>query len=131
MIHVAVGIVLNKQGEILLAERAQHKYQGGMWEFPGGKVEEGETVLAALARELQEEINIHIVKAIPLLQYPYQYSDKRLLLDTWLITDYEGEAQGQEGQPILWVTPDQLATMEIPEGNVVIVKTLLEYLHRS
>jgi 8-oxo-dGTP diphosphatase len=128
MIHVAVGIVLNVAGEILVAERASHKHQGGMWEFPGGKVEPGETTYDALQRELAEEINIQVTKATEWMKFPYEYADKKLLLDTWIVTAFEGEAHGREGQAIRWVAPDQLFTLQIPDANIVIIKKLLEFL---
>lgn len=128
MIHVAVGIVLNKQQQVLVAERAAHKHQGGMWEFPGGKVEPGESVFDALKRELEEEINIHVTQATEWMKFPYEYSDKKLLLDAWIITEFEGEAHGKEGQAIRWVAPTEISSLKIPDGNILIVEKLLEYL---
>lgn len=122
--HVAVGIIINPQGEVLIAKRPAHKYKGGLWEFPGGKLEPGETVFKALERELKEEIGIQIIAAAPWLQITHDYKDRNVLLDTWLITHYSGEPQGQEGQDIRWVKPALLNQFEFPDGNRAIIEKL-------
>ena len=85
VIHVAVGAIRNGQGEFLLARRPEHLHQGGLWEFPGGKVETGETVEVALRRELQEELAITVGQATPLIKIRHDYGDKRVLLDVWRV----------------------------------------------
>lgn len=67
-VHVAAAVIRGADGSVLIARRADTQHQGGLWEFPGGKVEEGETVQAALARELQEELGIHVTAARPLIK---------------------------------------------------------------
>src|SRR5579872_4050484 len=106
--HVAVGVIFNPQREVLIAKRPAHKYKGGLWEFPGGKVEAGEAVFAALQRELHEEIGIEIIHAHPWLQVEHDYQDRKVLLDTWIVTQFSGEPASQEGQVILWVNPNDL-----------------------
>ena len=69
--HVAVGVIVNEQQEILIAKRPDHQYKGGLWEFPGGKVEPGETVYNALLRELNEEVNIQVIHAESCLAQDY------------------------------------------------------------
>lgn len=125
MLHVAVGIIINAKDEILVAQRAAHKHQGGCWEFPGGKVEDGESVFTALQRELKEELDIHILDATPLLKIPYQYPDKTVLLDTWVIKNFKGEARGIEGQPIRWVLRSKLQQLSFPDANRLIIEKLL------
>lgn len=124
MIHVVVGILSNSQNEVLVAKRAQHKFQGGRWEFPGGKVELDETPLIALQRELHEEIGIKVISATPLEQFKHAYPDKIILLDVWRIDTFEGEPHGKEGQSIRWVHPEELNNLEIPDANWEIVRKL-------
>ncbi|MCB1919013.1 MAG: NUDIX domain-containing protein, partial [Candidatus Competibacteraceae bacterium] len=82
-VHVAVGILINAVGAVLITRRPEHVHQGGLWEFPGGKVEEGEPVAAALSRELHEELGVTVESAEPWLHVRHDYSDKRVFLDVW------------------------------------------------
>ena len=124
MIHVAVGIVKNALGEVLIAQRLAHSYGAGLWEFPGGKLEANEDVFTALQREFLEEIGIQVLAAEPLLQVQHDYGDRRVLLDTWLIKSYAGEPHGAEGQVIQWVRPGEFSRYSFPEGNRTIVDKL-------
>lgn len=125
LIHVAAAVILNTQGQILLARRPEDKHQGGLWEFPGGKVEPAEPVVEALARELDEELGIQITTARPLIQIPHHYPDKSVLLDVYEVSAFEGEAYGREGQPIAWVERAELAGYEFPAANKPIVAAAL------
>ena len=108
-IHVAVGIITNSAGEILLAKRPDHLHQGGKWEFPGGKVEAGETVTQALIRELKEEVALDVTDSQPFMALSFDYPDKQVLLDIHSVTEFNGNtAQGLEGQLIAWVTKTDL-----------------------
>ena len=82
-IHVAVGVVLNARGEVLIARRHAGSHQGDLWEFPGGKLDGGEGVDQALRRELREELGIDVRQAAPMMQIPYRYADKEVWLDVW------------------------------------------------
>lgn len=124
--HVAVGIVFNSHNEILIAKRPLNKYKAGLWEFPGGKLEYNESVFQALQRELKEEVNIEVISAEPLLKVQHDYKDRIVLLDTWLVTRFLGEAIGQEEQMIRWVKPDLLNQFEFPEGNQLIIQKILK-----
>ena len=99
-VHVAVGIVADSAGAILIARRPDHAHQGGLWEFPGGKVEAAESVATALQRELHEELGIAVQAAEPWLQIRHAYPDKTVLLDVWRVTAWRGEPHGREGQPL-------------------------------
>ena len=129
-IHVAVGVIFNNQQEdqILIAKRPKHVHQGGLWEFPGGKVAAGETVDQALKRELYEELGITVTQSQPLMQVEHNYSDKQVFLDIWTVTQYSGEARGLEGQECRWVAMQQLLCAEskyqFPEANKAILEKL-------
>lgn len=120
-VHVAAAVIRGMDGRILIAKRPQDKHQGGLWEFPGGKVEEGEAVSVALARELEEELAIRPTAARPLIQIRHDYPDKQVLLDVWEVTAFTGEPHGAEGQPLAWVSERQLLDYEFPAANRPIV----------
>jgi 8-oxo-dGTP diphosphatase len=148
LIHVAVAIIFDsnvnstlgshndnrKKGKVLIAKRADDQHQGGLWEFPGGKVEEGESVQVALQRELEEELGLQssLENMRPLITIPFHYSDKSVLLDVWCVyggrmpnTDAtESALIGKEGQPLLWVDQDSLADYEFPAANKAIIDAL-------
>ena len=121
-VHVAAAVIRRADGQILLAKRADQQHQGGLWEFPGGKVEAGESVIAALHRELQEELGIGVTAARPLIKVRHDYADKQVLLDVWEVSGFSGEPHGAEGQPLAWVSPRQLPEYEFPAANQPIVQ---------
>ena len=125
VVHVAAAAIWNSKRELLIAKRPDDKHQGGLWEFPGGKVEPGETVLDALSRELDEELGIRLTQAEKLIEVPYHYPDKSVLLDVYSITAFEGEPWGKEGQPVSWVKLDELDGYEFPAANKPILDACL------
>ncbi|QJD59070.1 Nudix family hydrolase [Pseudomonas sp. gcc21] len=120
-IHVMAAVICNASGKILIARRPDHAHQGGLWEFPGGKLEDGETRFDGLRRELREELGIEVTQARPLLDIRHDYSDKSVRLDVWRVTAFAGEAHGAEGQPVRWVDAAELDQYPFPEANVPIV----------
>lgn len=124
-IHVAAGVILNANNEVLLALRPLDKHQGGLWEFPGGKVESDEPVAHALARELLEELDLNVLQAEPLLITEHDYGDKRVKLDVWVVRQFSGEPHGREGQIIRWWSIAEIAALEFPAANVPIVNAVL------
>lgn len=126
-IHVAAGVILNDQRQVLLALRPRHKHKGGLWEFPGGKVEQGESVADALARELHEELELTVLASVPFLVIDHDYGDKQVRLDVWLVTRHSGLPHGREGQQIAWVAIADLDTYAFPEANTPIVAALATY----
>lgn len=120
-IHVAAAVIRSADDRVLIAKRPLDKHQGGLWEFPGGKVEAGEAVEAALARELLEELGIRVTQARPLIQVRHSYPDKQVLLDVWEVSAFEGEAHGAEGQPLAWVQARDLPDYSFPAANLPII----------
>ncbi|MHA6193237.1 Nudix family hydrolase [Pseudomonas wadenswilerensis] len=120
-IHVAAAVIRSVDGRILIARRGETQHQGGLWEFPGGKVEDGEAVEVALARELREELGIEVTAARPLIKITHDYPDKQILLDVWDVNGFTGEPHGAEGQPLARVLPRELPQYEFPEANRPIV----------
>lgn len=121
VVHVVVGVIIDARQRLLIALRPADSHQGGLWEFPGGKLERGETVQQGLARELREELGIQTTGYRPLLKVQHDYGDKTVLLDVWWVDSFSGQLAGREGQPIKWVRADQLAEFHFPEANQPIV----------
>lgn len=125
LVHVAVGVIAATSGTaVLLSLRHPDSHQGGLWEFPGGKVESGESLREALDRELYEELGIRVGAVEALLQVRHDYGDKQVLLDVWLVKDFAGEPVGREGQALRWVGLEALAELEFPAANKAIVEAL-------
>ena len=119
-LHIVAAAIV-RDGKVLLARRHADAHQGGLWEFPGGKVERGEDARTALARELDEELGITLESARPLIAVPHDYSDKSILLDVWLVDGFSGEPHGREGQPLSWVAADDLQQHDFPEANLPVI----------
>ncbi|MEP1214746.1 MAG: Nudix family hydrolase [Marinobacter sp.] len=124
-IHVAVGAIF-RDGKVLIARRPEHVHQGGLLEFPGGKVEPGESVQQALVREIREETGLRIApdSLEPLIEVRHDYGDKQVFLDVWLTSSAEGDAQGCEGQEIRWLDARELADADFPAANRPIIRAL-------
>jgi 8-oxo-dGTP diphosphatase len=120
-VQVAAAAIFDQQGRVLITRRADHVHQGGLWEFPGGKLEPDETAREALTRELREELGIELHQARPLIRVSHDYPDKSVLLDVWRVDGFGGEAHGREGQPLVWVLPQDLGDYDFPAANQAIV----------
>ena len=128
-IHVVAAIIYGegygKNGQILIAKRADHLHKGGLWEFPGGKVDEGESPRQALVRELREELAIETTDCQPFMEIHHDYPDKQVYLDFWKVTGFDGDPVGNEGQPIEWVETDNLGNYPFPEANQAVVDSIV------
>lgn len=126
LLNVVVGLVFNNQNEVLIALRPPHVVQPGVWEFPGGKVETGETLENALIREFQEEIGIHITQAAFFLKIEKPSSEKNsvLTLHIFRVLQFSGTPRGCENQEIRWVPINTLKNYTFPEANSEIVLAL-------
>ena len=123
--QVATGIIRNSEGKICLTRRCQHRHQGGLWEFPGGKLAAGETPFEGLKRELAEETGIMVTAATLVDSCTFDYGDKAVALYFFRIDTYEGVPSGCEGQPLVWVPVQQLAEYPMPQANEEVIRRLL------
>nr|WP_300308790.1 Nudix family hydrolase [Halomonas sp.] len=125
-VHVAAAAIVSSDGkEVLLARRPSNVDQGGLWEFPGGKLAPYETGLEALKRELHEELGIEILRAQPLIRIHHEYPDKHILLDVWQVRDFAGEPFGREGQAVRWVPMEELHSYPFPAANLPILRAVM------
>lgn len=125
VIRVAAGVIVRDE-HVFIALRSQDKHQGGLWEFPGGKVESGEEPDSALVRELYEECGIKALRADPYVVIAHDYTDKSVELHFYLVTDFQGEPHGKEGQDVRWVSLNDLKNYTFPEANIPVVEKLLQ-----
>ncbi len=123
-IHVVAAVITDARGRILLNRRTGDSDMAGLWEFPGGKREPGETSEQALVRELREELGIEAEVGDWVMEVPQLYPDKRLRLEVRHVRQWKGSARGREGQAITWVTPDKLSRYSMPPADLPVVATL-------
>lgn len=124
MLHVVAGVLRDSAGRILLAQRPPGSDLAGQWEFPGGKLEAGEQALAALRRELREELAITVLDGRPLLRYRHRYPDKEILLDVWWVDRYAGIPQGMEQQALRWLRVTELEAVEMVAADKPVARLL-------
>ena len=123
-IHVAVAVLQDAAGKVLVSKRLAHAHQGGMWEFPGGKLEPGESVSQALKREINEELGLIVKNHSPLIRITHHYSDRIVLLDVHRVTQFTGHAEGREGQLLQWLPLHQLIDFPLLPADLPIVTAL-------
>ncbi len=135
---MAVAVICQGHGreqseKVLVAKRPDNVHQGGLWEFPGGKIEPGETVQLALIREIEEEIGILCDESglTPLTRIRHDYADKAVLLDVWQVAAFSGKPFGKEGQTVRWIAVSDLANYRFPEANRQIVALLQSGIHHN
>jgi len=122
--RVAVGVIIDSQGRVLLAQRPQGKPLAGFWEFPGGKLEPGESTEQALCRELMEEVALKPHAWRFLMRLRNADLQRPVVLEVYQVTAYEGDAQPREGQRLEWLLPEQISERQMPPLNAAIVKAL-------
>ena len=118
--------MLRRGDTVLLAERVRGGHGVGFWEFPGGKIEAGETAARALARELSEEIGVSIADPVPLLTVSHDYPSRRVRLHVFEVWRWHGEPQGREGQALRWCEVTALDGLPLLEANAPIVAALTD-----
>ena len=122
---IGVGVVFNAQDELLIDQRLEEGLLGGLWEFPGGKLEEGETIETCIARELQEELGIAVTVGAELITVDHAYSHKKLRFVVHLCTWVSGDPQPLASQQVRWVRPEELKNFPFPAANARIIEALL------
>ena len=125
-VHVLVGLIGDDAGRWLVNSRRAGTHMAGFWEFPGGKSRPGEAPLAALSRELDEELGIEVLEAWPLLELLHDYPEKRVRLDVWRVLRYRGDVAAREGQLLRWVTLGEFSALPLLEADWPIVERLNE-----
>ena len=127
---VSAVALIDTDGRVLLAQRPEGKSMAGLWEFPGGKVEAGETPEHALIRELEEEIGINTWESCmaPLTFASHSYDNFHLLLTLFACRKWEGTPQPKENQPLKWVKPQDLRTYPMPEADIPLIPILRDWL---
>ena len=129
LLVVAVALV-DSDGRVLLAQRPPGKSMAGLWEFPGGKVHDGETPEAALIRELHEELGIDVKESClaPLTFASHNYENFHLLMPLYVCRRWEGEVRALEGQQLAWVRPTRLGDYPMPPADKPLIATLCDLL---
>ena len=128
---IGVGVVLNAAGDVLIDQRLEEGLLGGMWEFPGGKQEQDETIETCVARELKEELGIAVTVGPELITVDHAYSHKKLRFVVHLCDWVSGEPQPLASQQVRWVRPDDLGNYPFPAANARIIEALLGRLESS
>ena len=123
-IRVVAAALYDERGRVLIAERPPGKHLSGRWEFPGGKVDAGESEEAALGRELAEELGITLRRARPLLRLAHDYDDRRIDISLWVVEDFGGEPKSLDGQHLRWVFPQRLHAQDMLAADVPFIAAL-------
>jgi mutator protein MutT len=123
-VHVVAAAVTDAAGRVVIAQRPVGKHLAGGWEFPGGKLEPGEKREAGLARELREELGITIAAPRPLIRVRHAYPTREVLLDMWVVTRYQGEPRGLDGQALRWCAQEDLPAANLLPADKPIVAAL-------
>jgi 8-oxo-dGTP diphosphatase len=124
VIEVAAGILTDVGGRVLLMQRLPGKHLAGLWEFPGGKLEPGETIRQALARELREELGIEVRECAPLISIPWRYPEKSVLLHALRVSEWTGVPRAREGHPLQWMGVEEMDVARMPPADAPIVAAL-------
>ncbi|WP_439532548.1 8-oxo-dGTP diphosphatase MutT [Polymorphobacter sp.] len=131
IVAVAAGALFDAAGAVLVAERPPGKPLAGLWEFPGGKIEATETAEAALRRELEEELGIHIADVQPLAAIDHAYPDFHLHMQLFAVRAWTGMPHGRQGQPLRWVAVDRLAALAMPPADYPLIPAITDFVNRN
>lgn len=123
-LHVAVGVIQHSDGRVLMAKRPDSKAMAGYWEFPGGKIEPGESPHDALARELNEELSIETIHATPWITRTFSYPHANTRLKLFLVHEWRGEPRGREHQQLSWQDPHDVNVDPLLPANHDIMDAL-------
>ena len=123
-IYVAAGILCDDVGRVLIAERLGSGPFHGLWEFPGGKINQGESSLEALSRELAEELGIEVTMSASFMNLRHEYDDRVVSIEFFIVSDWNSDPVGREGQTLRWVKKDRLNADELLPADVPVVAAL-------
>jgi 8-oxo-dGTP diphosphatase len=123
---VVAGALFDAEGRVLIAQRPAGKALAGRWEFPGGKVDMGESEHAALRRELREELGIEVIAARPFMRLAHAYQDRDVELSLWIVERFAGKPRSLDAQALKWVSPAALAAEDILEADQPFITGLRE-----
>ena len=123
---VVAGALFDAEGRVLIAQRPAGKALAGRWEFPGGKVDVGESEHAALRRELREELGIEVIAARPFMRLAHAYQDRDVELSLWIVERFAGKPRSLDAQALKWVSPAALAAEDILEADQPFITGLRE-----
>jgi 8-oxo-dGTP diphosphatase len=123
-LRVVAGVLSDEQGRVLLAQRAPGKHLAGLWEFPGGKIESGESAWQALRREWREELDVDVRVAESFWTVPWRYPEHDLLLEVWRITEHDGQPHGRESQSLRWARLADIDPLELPPADRPVLAAL-------
>ena len=124
-ILVVAAALYGRDGRILIAQRPPGKHMAGRWEFPGGKVDPGESEATALIRELREELGIEVTASRPFMRLAHSYDDRDVELSLWIVEGFSGEPRSLDGQQLKWVQPARLGAEDILEADRPFVEALM------
>jgi 8-oxo-dGTP diphosphatase len=124
VVHVVAGILRDAGGRVLIAQRPHGKHLAGGWEFPGGKLQAGESAEDALVRELREELGVEISGLERFITIDHEYADRRVVMQTFIVRQCSGEPHGREGQAIRWCPLAELAGAGILPADMPIIAAL-------
>jgi len=130
LLLVAAAALVDKDGRVLVAQRPEGKPMAGLWEFPGGKVKEGETPEFALCREMEEELGLETREGcfVPIAFASHSYADFHLLMPLYVCRMWKGYPEPKEGQQVKWLRPAELFKLEMPEADKPLISQLLDRL---
>ncbi len=128
VVHVVAAALLDAAGRVLVAQRPPGKSLAGLWEFPGGKLEPGESPETALARELWEELGITAPELTPFTFVSFGYPDFHLVMLLYWCRAWHGEPQGRDGQALRWEPPASLMALPMPPADVPLVEAMVAIL---
>jgi 8-oxo-dGTP diphosphatase len=123
---VVAGALFDGEGRVLIAQRPAGKALAGRWEFPGGKVDTGESEHAALRRELREELGVEVIAARPFMRLAHAYEARDVELSLWIVERFAGEPRSLDAQALKWVSPAALAAEDILEADQPFITGLRE-----
>ena len=133
LLLVVAAAMIDAEGRVLIAQRPAHKSLGGLWEFPGGKVEPGESPEAALARELKEELDVQVEPETldPFAFASHAYDDFHLLMPLYTLENWRGNPIAKEAQALAWALPQQLGAYPMPPADKPLVEALVNALPKK